>query len=225
MIKSVLLDIDNTLLDFNESAKATMKSAFKTLAIDYREEVFKTFLRVNNELWLKIERKEMTRQELHRVRWGIIFDELKIDADGGQMERLFLDNLENYALPVVGALDLIKYLAGKYKLYTASNAPYLQQVKRLTLSGIMPYISGILNFEEQGINKPQRQFFEKCLDAMSPVKKEEIVLIGDSLSADMAGGKYIGFTTVWFNYEGIDRVPPDTCDYTVKSLAEIKDIL
>lgn len=225
MIKSVLLDIDNTLLDFNKSAKETIKCAFNALSLEFYEEVFDTFLRVNDSLWAKIEQKTMTRQELHRVRWGLIFDELKIDADGAEMERLFLSNLENYAIPVDGALDLVDYLAKKYKLYTASNAPHAQQIKRLTLSNIMPYISGILNFETQGINKPQKQFFAQCAKAMQPVKNDEVVFIGDSLSADMKGGKSVGFTTVWFNYEGKDVVPPDTCDYTVKSLSEIKNIL
>ncbi len=225
MIKTVLLDIDNTLLDFNKSAKETIKCALKELSIEFRDQIFDTFLRVNNSLWLKIERKEMTRQELHRIRWGLIFNELKIPADGAKMERLFLDNLENFAIPVDGALDLVKYLSGKYKLYTASNAPHAQQVKRLTLAKIMPYISGILNFETQGINKPQKQFFEECLKAMSPAKNDEIALIGDSLSADMKGGKSVGFTTVWFNYEGATLPPPDICDYTVKSLSEIKNIL
>ncbi|MBQ6980622.1 MAG: YjjG family noncanonical pyrimidine nucleotidase [Clostridia bacterium] len=225
MIQSVLLDIDNTLLDFNKSAKETIKCAFNELMLKFSEEVFDTFLRVNNSLWRKIEKKEITRQQLHSTRWWIIFDELKINADGEKMERLFLSNLENYAIPVDGALDLVGYLSGKYKLYTASNAPYAQQVKRLTLSKIMPFINGILNFEAQGINKPQRQFFEQCVKAMSPVTSDGIAFIGDSLSADMKGGKSVGFTTVWFNYEGKDVVPPDTCDYTVKSLSEIKNIL
>lgn len=225
MIKAVLLDVDNTLLDFNLSAKATIKLAFGELGVEYSDGVFDTFLRVNDELWRKIERKEITRAKLHGIRWGIIFDKLNISADGKKMEGLFLQHLEDFAFPVEGALDLIFYLAGKYKLYTASNAPYAQQVKRLTKSGIMPYITGILNFEAQGINKPQKQFFEQCLKAMRPAKKEEIVFIGDSLSADMQGGKSVGFTTVWFNHDKLGITPPDTCDYTVQSLYEIKSLL
>ena len=224
MIKAVLLDVDNTLLDFNLSAGETIKAAFSELGLKYSEEVFGTFLRVNDSLWQKIESKEITREELHRVRWGIVFKELNIAADGREMERLFLSGLENYAILVDGALETVKYLAGKYELYTASNAPYAQQVKRLTISGIMPYIKKILNFEEQGINKPQKQFFEECLKAMRPTTKEEIAIIGDSLSADMAGGKSVGIKTVWFNRNG-GRDETRLCDATVKSLSEIKGIL
>ena len=224
MIKAVLLDVDNTLLDFNLSAKAAIKAAFSELGLEFYDGIMETFLRVNDALWRTIETKEITRSELHRVRWQIIFDELNISAGGAAMERLFLDNLENYAIPVVGALDLVKYLSAKYALYTASNAPYPQQVKRLTLSGIMPYVKGIMNFEEQGIHKPQKRFFEQCLTAMSPASKEEIALIGDSLSADMEGGKGVGFTTIWFNPQG-KAAPKGLCDFTVSALSEIQGIL
>lgn len=225
MIKAVLLDVDNTLLDFNKSAGETIKSAFSELGLNYSGRVFDIFLNTNDTLWRRIEEKEMTREELHRVRWNIIFGKLGIAADGAEMERLFLSRLEDYAIPVDGALDTVKYLSDKYKLYTASNAPYAQQVKRLTLSGIIPFIERILNFEEQGINKPQKRFFEECLKKMLPAKREEIAIIGDSLSADIAGGKSVGITTVWFNRGGFATAPSGLCDYTVKSLAEIKTIL
>ena len=225
MIKAVLLDVDNTLLDFNKSAGETIKSAFFELGLDYSEKVFDVFLNTNDTLWRRIEEKKMTREELHKTRWNIIFGKLGIDADGAEMERLFLSRLEDYAIPVDGALDTVKYLSGKYKLYTASNAPYAQQVKRLTLSGIIPFIEKIFNFEDQGINKPQKRFFEECLKEMLPVKREEIAIIGDSLSADIAGGKSVGITTVWFNRGGLAIAPSGLCDYTVNSLAEIKAIL
>lgn len=224
MIKAVLLDVDNTLLDFNKSADATIKSAFNELGIKYSADILDVFLRINDTLWHRIEKKELTREELHRIRWSIIFDKLGITADGHEMERLFLSRLANYAIPVDGAIDIVKYLSGKYKLYTASNAPYAQQVKRLTISGIIPYIEKILNFETQGINKPQQRFFEECLKAVSPAKKEEVAIIGDSLSADIAGGKSIGITTIWFNRTG-EKPVFGLCDYTVEKLSDVKNIL
>jgi len=225
MVKAVLLDVDNTLLDFNLSAKQAMKSAAAELGLTFSEKIFSTFLTVNDALWRKIEKKEMTREELHKVRWGIIFDRLNIPADGNKMETLFLGNLADVAIPVEGAVDIVRYLSGKYKVYTASNAPYSQQVKRLTDSGILPFVTRILNFEERGINKPQPKFFEECLRAVYPATKEETAIIGDSLSADMAGGKTVGFITVWFNHDGLNVQRPDNCDYMVNSLEAIKSIL
>lgn len=225
MFEAVLLDIDNTLLDFNLSAGKTIEKAFGEMELVFSDKVFDAFLQVNNALWLKIERGEITREELHRIRWKIIFEKLGINADGACMEALFLKYLENFAVPVEGAVDLVKYLSGKYAVYTASNAPYSQQVKRLTDSGIIPFVDGILEFEAIGVHKPQKRFFEECLRALYPVPKERIALIGDSLSADMKGGKSVGITTIWFNHDGLEILKPETCDYAVKRLSEIKNIL
>ena len=224
MIKAVFLDVDNTLLDFNLSAKEAIIAAFSELNLPFSDSVMPTFFNVNDELWQKIEKKQLTRQELHKIRWQIVFDKLQINAVGTDMERLFLKNLFDCAILVEGALDLVKYLSEKYDVYTASNAPYSQQVNRLTVSGIMPFVKGIMNFESQGIHKPQKSFFEKCLEAVSPVKTDEIVLIGDSLTADMQGGKAVGFTTIWFNRQNKEQ-PNGLCDYTVTKLSEIKNIL
>ena len=51
------------------------------------------------------------------------------------------------------------------------------------------------------------------------------VMIGDSLSADIKGGKDYGLTTVWFNRHGKNNPNPDCVDYEVKSLEDIKKIL
>lgn len=224
MIKAVFLDVDNTLLDFNLSAKEAIKSAFSELGLTFSDNVMPNFLNVNDELWQRIEKKELTRQELHKIRWQIVFDKLQINAVGTEMEKRFLNKLFDCAILVDGALDLVKYLSTKYDVYTASNAPYPQQVNRLTISGIMPFVKSIMNFESQGIHKPQKSFFEKCLEAVSPIKSEEIALIGDSLTADMQGGKAVGFTTIWFNRQNKES-PNGLCDYTVTKLSEIKRIL
>ena len=224
MIKAVILDVDNTLLDFNLSAELAIKDGFSELELHFSDRVMPEFLRLNEILWHKIEKKEMTREDLHAVRWKTIFSALGINADGLKMEQLFLKYLKEHAIPVDGAVDLVKYLAKKYRLFTASNAPYLQQVNRLTISGIMPYIEKIMSFESQGIYKPQKEFFAQCLTEILPAKQDEIVLIGDSLTADMRGGRDIGVTTVWFNPTG-KTAPDGLCDFTVKSLSEIKNIL
>ena len=129
MVKAVLLDVDNTLLDFNLSAEGAIKDGFRDLGLPFSDRVMPEFLRLNEELWHKIERKEMTREDLHAVRWKTIFNALGIVADGLEMEQLFLKYLKEHAVPVDGAFDLVQYLAGKYELFTASNAPYLQQVQ------------------------------------------------------------------------------------------------
>ena len=226
MIKAILLDVDNTLLDFDKSATEVIKKLFSKMGLTYTDNVFRTFIRINDGLWKKIEKAEITREQLHNIRWDTVFSELGITADGKRAEKLFLDGLHSVAIPVDGAKEILGYLSAKYALYTASNAPYAQQVNRLTISGLYPFITGIMNFEKDGVHKPQREFFERCMNTLSPLKREEIALIGDSISADVKGGKEMGFTTVWFNAKGVtaDEQTRKICDGIITSLSEIKEI-
>lgn len=72
MITTVLIDVDNTLLDFNECAKATIKTAFKNRKLNYNENVFSVFKEVNDILWCKIETGEIDKQTLYQLRWKTV---------------------------------------------------------------------------------------------------------------------------------------------------------
>ncbi|MCQ2386828.1 MAG: YjjG family noncanonical pyrimidine nucleotidase [Clostridia bacterium] len=224
MIKNILIDIDNTLLDFNESAKQSMEISFNKNGLSFSENVFPTFKKINDGLWLKIERGEMTRADLHDVRWNLIFDSLGIDFDGHILERDFLDNLFNCAVKVSGALEIVKYLAKKYNLYSASNAFYNQQINRLKISGLLPFFKDNFVSEKIGFSKPKKEFFDECFKKMKGAKKEDTIMIGDSLSADVIGGKNYGLDTVWFNREKLN-IENSQADFVVNSLSEIKNIL
>lgn len=224
MIKAVLIDIDNTLLDFNASAKQAMRLAFEKAGLPFDESVLPTFIRINDGLWRKIENKLMTREELHANRWNIILAALGIDYDGTRIEKDFLSNLDFCAVPVDGALDILEYLSEKYYLCTASNAPREQQYKRMKVSGIDRHIQKAFISQEIGADKPSKEFFDGCFRAMHGITPRETVIIGDSLSADIGGGKEYGLKTVWCNFYG-KQDPLQLADYTVSALSEIKSIL
>lgn len=226
MIKTVFLDVDNTLLDFDLCGMSAMRQGFEEFGFPFEESMYyETFTRINTPLWEMIERNEFTREGLFKVRWTLIFRALGIEGDGPAFEKRFLELLRTTAVPVEGALELVRYLHGKYTLCAASNAFYAQQVNRLTLAGIAPSLHHIFVSETLGANKPDKAFFTACLSSLPDVRADECVMIGDSLTADVAGGVNAGMQTIWFNH---DRLPiPADCraDYIVDTLNEIRNIL
>ena len=138
MIKAVLLDVDNTLLDFNKCACAAMQDAARDFSLVLPEHAFTTFRRINDGLWRQIEEQTLTTEELYRIRWARIFRELGIEFDGPTFEERFYHYLTTAAEKVDGADELMAHLQGKYILCIASNAPYLQQVQRMERRGICP---------------------------------------------------------------------------------------
>lgn len=223
-IKAVFIDIDNTLLDFNKCALWSMQKAFNDYGLSFENSMFDTFNMINNRLWLRIEKGKLTKEELYACRWNMIFALIGIDVDGVEFENVFYSYLTESAEPVEGALDLLKYLHGKYLVCAASNASYAQQIKRLNNAGMTEYLDRIFISEQIGFSKPQKEFFERCFEKISPIVPSETVMIGDSLTADTEGGASFGMKTCRYNHN-LTNESSDLPDFTVCSLSEIKKFL
>ena len=225
MIKAVLIDIDNTLLDFHKCSKEAMCLAADDFGISFPENYFEIFTEINNGLWEKIEKGELTRQGLFKVRWNLIFEAMEISGDGPAFDERFRDYIKKSAIPVEGATELLEYLNDKYFVCVASNSAYEQQKARLGKAGMLPYIKEIFTSEEIGSAKPSKEFFEACKKELSEFEKDEIMMIGDSITADIEGSKKFGFKTCWFNFAKKPGAVCDSADFIVDELAEIKSIL
>lgn len=224
-IKAILIDIDNTLLDFRKSADYSIVTLAKEHSIALPENYFEVFIRVNDMLWTEYENGIITKTDIYDRRWQTIFRELEITADGSAFEEDFRKTMRSVAKPVEGAEDLLIYLSGKYEVYAASNASRAQQESRLRDCGFYKYLSGFFTSEELGFQKPSKEFFALCCEALYPLKKSEIIVIGDSVNADIIGAKNFGLTTIWFNFENKKYDDYSFTDYHINKLSQIKDIL
>ena len=198
MIKTVLVDIDNTLLDFDAGTKLAVKTLFPKYGIPYSDGVLKTFAAENAKLWDKIEKGELTKDELRRIRWNTIFRVLGVECDGEKFEKDYEDIVANTAVPIDGSEELLKYLKQNFSVYAVTNGFVKLQKKRLALCSFDKYFDGLFISEEIGANKPSKEFFDAVFKALSFPEKESVILIGDSLSADISGGNAYGIKTVLF---------------------------
>lgn len=225
MIKAVFIDIDDTLLDFGKCAKYSMAESFRDFSLCFEDNMFPLFEEINAGLWRQIEKGEITKDELYGRRWNTIFGKLNIHgADGNEFESHFLEHLSESAEHVDGALDLLTYLASKYKIYAVSNGPHSQQLKRLERAGLLDFFTEIFTSEKLGVQKPEKAFFDAVFK-LSGAKPSETALIGDSLSADISGGEKMRVKTIWFNKKNAVNTASVSPDCTVYSLREIKNIL
>ncbi len=225
MITTVLLDVDNTLLDFNRCAAGAMKSAFAEWDLAYEDRVLPAFHEINDQLWEQIEQGRLTKDTLHQVRWQKIFDRLGIRRSGADFEITFLKYMAESYQPVEGAGRLLEYLYPKYTLCIVSNASHHQQMNRLEKAGFLKYFKYVFTSEQIGCPKPGRKFFSACLSQLGDPPKESVIIIGDSLSADIRGGRESGIQTCWYHHSGAAAEQNDAADYTVGTLAEIEQIL
>ena len=196
------------------------------------------FKTVNDGLWESLERGEITSESLYRVRWEKIFEAMGCEegknVGGWNFELVFKDDLRLQAIPVEGAVELLSYLSGKYELCVGTNGPLLQQQLRLRSAGMMPYIgeTHVFASEDLGVRKPEHAFFDVCLKKLAeergePIDISEVLMLGDSLTADIGGAKEYGMTTLWYNHDKVDphKQGSEKADMIVDSLEEIQTIL
>lgn len=224
MKKAIFVDIDNTLLDFDKCAHLSMKRSFEDFGIPFEDHMFDTFERVNLSIWRSLENGHITKDQLFKIRWSTVLAALDINFDGIEMEKQFKQYINTVALTIDYAKEILEYLSAKYKVYATSNATYEQQISRLKNADFDKYFSGYFISEQVGFEKPSKEFFDGCFKEI-PFSVDEVVLIGDSPTADIRGGAKYGLDTIWFDHRGETLPEGVNPTYTIKHLEEIENIL
>jgi len=229
MIKALLLDIDDTLLDFHAYVRTAANEGFEEFGLGvYTDEMFAVFTEINNGLWHQLEKGEITFEELKRTRWNKVFDALGISFDGVMFEEHFRKKLFHSGIPMEGAVEALEYLKDRYILCAASNGPYEQQVNRLRVAGMLEYFSHLFISEKIGASKPSKEFFDHCMTELnrdSAVLPGEVMIIGDSLSSDIVGGIRSGMKTCFFDRKAFGDAEGLAVDHVITSLDEIRGFL
>ena len=226
MIQFIFLDLDDTILDFRRTEAAAIRATLSTLLAREPEEcVIARYRQINLEQWRKLERGEVTREQLKTVRFERLFAEMGVGASPSMAQHLYEKNLSTGHLFIDGAPSLLQKLYGKYSLHIVSNGNLSVQRSRIASSGIARYFDGIFISEEVGANKPKKAFFDACFAQIPHFSPDRAVILGDSLTSDIQGGINAGIRTCLFvpheREEREDIVP----DFEIRRLSEFFDVL
>lgn len=225
MVKYILLDIDDTLLDFKKAEAIAIRKTFSTMGIAVDDALIARYSEINMAQWERLERGELTREQVLVTRFDILFEEMgmNIPSEMAQATYEYLLGIGHYFID--GAEELLEALYGKYKLYIVSNGTANVQDRRLKSAGIGKYFEKIFISERVGHNKPSKEFFDTALSQIEGFDRNSAVLVGDSLTSDILGGINAGIKTCWFNPRGKQPRPDIVPDYEIKSLSELPELL
>lgn len=199
MIKNILLDLDNTILDFSFSEKKALSKTLQHLGLDPKEEILHRYSELNVAQWRLLEQGVITREEVMTRRYKILFDEIGVSCSPEAATKYYEKKLSREYCFVPGAREILKVLTRSYRLYLVSNGSVAVQKGRIRRARIMKYFSGIFLSQQIGYEKPNPEFFNYCFKQIPEFKKAETIIIGDSLTSDIKGGINTGIKTVWFN--------------------------
>lgn len=221
----VLLDLDNTILDFNHAERVALGRAFAELGLEMNDEIAARYHKINIRHWEMLEDGLLTREQVLVQRYETLFRELGVMGDAARTQALYENYLAEGHWFMPGAEELLEALRGRYRLFIASNGVQNVQDGRIASAGIAPYFEKIFISEHMGANKPDARFFEQCFREIPDFRRERAIILGDSLSSDIRGGINAGIMTCWFNPQGKENPGPIFPDYIIGKLDELEGLL
>lgn len=221
--KAVLIDIDDTLFSFQQGSFDSLVQAFGHFGVPFTSEVeLPVFERHNVALWQAYERGEIPKEYIFAERFRRVNAELGLELPPTELNRLFLQALAQSCIFMPHCRELLEALHGKYKVYVVTNGDTFAQESRIARSGLGHLFDGVFISEQMGCKKPEKVFFDKVFARIGEEYRDCSILVGDSLTSDMQGGRNAGIPTCFY---GDAAKADDRCDYVIGDLLELLPIL
>lgn len=225
-ITTILWDVDNTLLDFDYSMRNSLKQCFLMVGVEECEEMINRYAQINDMYWKRLERGEVTKAQLLVGRFKDLLTEFHMEhIDYIKFKEEFQENLGRIYSYLDDSLTICKALQNQYKQYVVTNGVAKTQQSKLGLSGLKEVMNGLFISDEIGFNKPDKRFFEYCLEHIEEKDKEKILIIGDSLTSDIKGGNSVGIKTCWYNPQQKPLEEGYLVDVEISDLHDIYEVL
>jgi len=222
---TLLFDLDHTLLDSDRSELDAYAHTMRTIGLDDPDIHFERYLTINRELWRAVETGDLQPDDVRHRRFERFITELELDADAHAMADAFVWGLGQFGELYPGARDVLESLAGRVTLAIVTNGLGDVQRARIERLELADLFHTVIISSEVGVTKPRPQIFDLALADLGEPDRTKALMIGDSLTSDIAGGFASGIDTCWYNPH---RHPPtDGVDvnYEIADLAELEAIL
>ncbi|MCI8388465.1 MAG: noncanonical pyrimidine nucleotidase, YjjG family [Clostridiales bacterium] len=225
---TLLFDADMTLFDFDTAELTAFGIVMNNNRIQYTNADFEAYKSINAKLWERFGRGEITKDFLQAERFTAFLKTLDngyTESDGKRFNSEYVDALAECPMLLDGALELCRELSEKYDMYILTNGISRVQKKRFAASEISRYFKDIFVSEDAGAPKPMTAYFDYVFAHIGEDRRASSIMIGDSLSSDIAGGINAGIDTMLYLPHGdiskSDIVPL----YTAKSYDDIRALL
>lgn len=227
--KSLFFDLDDTLWDTYHNNKECLEEIYTDYHFGRHYPSFEAFydryMPHNELLWAQYRNHEIDRQTLILERLLFVLRPMGIDDKeyALQLNRDFLQRTTTKTKIIDGAIDLLRYLYPRYRLFILSNGFREIQAQKMTNSGLASFFERIILSEDASIQKPHKAIFDYALKNTNS-RRTESLMIGDSWEADITGAQNAKIDQLWFNPKNTDpKGTPPT--FTVQTLSQIKKIL
>lgn len=227
MIKVILWDIDNTLLDFTAAERVSLGRRFTEFGMgECTDEIAADYSAINMRFWEMLERGEKTKKEILTERFREFLSKYGGDPRRAEeFDRAYESGLPETIIFFDGAQEVLSALKGRLVQYGVTNGTKFVQERKLANSGLDRLLDRVFISEDVGYEKPDRRYFDAVLAGLDGVDPGEIMIVGDSLTSDMTGGCQAGLRCCW--YDPVWKEIPAHLDieFHIRDLNEVREIL
>ena len=223
-IKHIFFDLDHTLWDFDKNSELAFERILNNYFpnIDVKDFI-NVYVTINQSCWKLYQKDKITHQELRYKRLKDTFDILKQEISDKQIDIIsdeYIEFLPDFNHLFDDAIEVLDFLSQNYKLHIITNGFAEVQYKKLNNSNISHYFETITNSELAGAKKPNPIIFEHAL-SVANAQKNESIMIGDCLDADVNGALDFGIEAIFFNPNQIKVIQSIN---QIINLAELKKL-
>jgi HAD superfamily hydrolase (TIGR01549 family) len=216
-IKGILLDIDNTLYDYESCHQFAMDKcriwiknhfninehsfnlAFKESRRTINERLRETAASHNRLLYFQL---TLEKLEINSLKYSLL------------LYNCYWDNFLSYMNPFKG----IEYIFQKYNgniCFVTDLTAHIQH-RKITRLDLAKYLNHLVTSEEAGCEKPDQNIFKLALEKLN-LEVNEVCMIGDNFNKDIIGANNLSIQSIWLNRTEANTILPENC-------IEIKDI-
>jgi HAD superfamily hydrolase (TIGR02253 family) len=220
MIKAVMLDLDNTLVDFMKMKRASCEAAVSAMV----------------DAGLKIDKKKAMKilfelYDKYGIEYNLIFQKLVARINKCVDYRILAIGINAYRKVQEGFLEtypnvvptLLRLREKGIKLAIVSDAPKLKCWMRLVELGLPDFFDYVVAFEDTGVRKPNPKPFLMALRLLK-VDPKEAIFVGDWPERDIKGAKALGINTVHAHYGNLSKSKVKA-DYSIDNFNELLKIV
>jgi 2-haloacid dehalogenase len=222
----LLLDADNTLLDFDRAERTALLQTFaRSLTPQQAAGLVGAFHAINARLWRQFEEGSIDQAHLRVERFRLLARELRLDGDPQLLAARYIENLSSKGYLRPHAMAVLQALHGQVGMALISNGLARVQRARLARARIGRFFDSVLISEEIGVAKPDPQFFDLAVQRLG-LTREQVLCVGDSPSSDIRGGHLAGLTTCWYVYPPRPYPPEEPePDHRIEDLRQLRALV
>ena len=221
MIKAIIFDLDNTLLDFMKMKSTSIKAAvdgmiYAGMNIEKEKSI--------KHIYNIYETKGYEHQE--------VFNEFIVNNEGSINYRYLTAAIVEYKKAKEKSLNLYddvfptldKLHKMNLKLGVLSDAPSREAWIRLYTLNLHDRFDHVVTFNDTGLHKPAKEPFIKISEKLK-VKLTECMMVGDWPERDIKGAKQLGMKTSFAKYGNTDNILESGADHDLDSLNDLVGII